>query len=86
VPPYAIYGGNPAKLIRYRFAIETISLLKELAWWELDDSIINELIPRLTQTSKSIDDEIKSLIHFTKSKPRSNAFADQRIKILTSGV
>ena len=85
VPPYAIYGGNPAKLIRYRFALETISLLKELAWWELEDPMINELIPRLTQTSKSLDDEIKSLIYATKSKPRSNSFVDKRIKTLTSG-
>lgn len=34
VPPYAIVGGNPAKLIRYRFSEEEISFLQKLCWWE----------------------------------------------------
>lgn len=33
VPPYAIYGGNPAKLIRYRFSEELIPKLNKIAWW-----------------------------------------------------
>ena len=33
VPPYAIVGGIPAKVIRYRFSEETIRQLVELAWW-----------------------------------------------------
>jgi len=83
VPPYAIYGGNPAKLIRYRFSPETIDLLQELAWWELEDAMINSLSPRLAKTSDSLDDEIKNLILAVKSQPRSNAFVDQQIKIRT---
>jgi len=82
VPPYAIYGGNPAKLIRYRFARETINLLQELAWWEFEDLIINDLIPILTRTPKSLDDEIKGLIKATSSFERSNSFADQLIKTI----
>jgi len=42
VPPYAIYGGNPAKLIRYRFESEIIERLLNVAWWDWDDSKINE--------------------------------------------
>lgn len=33
VPPYAIYAGNPAKLIRYRFNDEIISGLLKTEWW-----------------------------------------------------
>lgn len=33
VPPYAIVGGNPAKVIRYRFDEETIERLLRLEWW-----------------------------------------------------
>lgn len=33
VPPYAIVGGNPAKIIRYRFAPEIIQALDEIKWW-----------------------------------------------------
>ncbi|MFB0823677.1 CatB-related O-acetyltransferase [Chromobacterium violaceum] len=36
VPPYAIFGGCPAKLIRYRFQEETIRKLEAIKWWELD--------------------------------------------------
>lgn len=34
VPPYAIVGGSPAKVIRYRFPDEIISDLMELKWWK----------------------------------------------------
>jgi virginiamycin A acetyltransferase len=36
VPPYAIVGGNPAKLIRRRFTPEVIDALEEIAWWDWD--------------------------------------------------
>ncbi|KTF67418.1 CatB-related O-acetyltransferase [Sphingomonas sp. HT-1] len=36
VAPYAIVAGNPAKLIRYRFAPEVIDALERTRWWELD--------------------------------------------------
>lgn len=33
VPAYAIVGGNPAKVIKYRFNSETIAQLETIAWW-----------------------------------------------------
>ena len=42
VPPYAIVGGNPAKLIRYRFDEEIISKLLEIKWWDWDDEKIKK--------------------------------------------
>lgn len=36
VPPYAIVGGVPAKIIRYRFDSDTIARLQALKWWEYD--------------------------------------------------
>lgn len=33
VPAYAVVGGVPAKLLRYRFAPEIITRLEKLAWW-----------------------------------------------------
>ena len=36
VPPFAIVGGNPAQLIRYRFDEETRQALEEIAWWHWD--------------------------------------------------
>ena len=40
VPPYAIVGGVPAKIIKYRFDGETIKKLLELKWWEKDQAWI----------------------------------------------
>lgn len=34
VPDYAIVGGNPARIIRYRFPDEYIKRLVDLAWWD----------------------------------------------------
>lgn len=37
IPPYAVAGGVPAKVIRYRFDENTIAWLKELCWWDKDE-------------------------------------------------
>lgn len=36
IPPYAIVGGVPAKVIKYRFSEEKIKLLEKFAWWNKD--------------------------------------------------
>ena len=36
VPPYAIVGGVPARVIRYRFDEESIQRLEKSKWWEYD--------------------------------------------------
>jgi len=33
VPPYAIVGGNPAKIIRMRFDEKTVFALRQIQWW-----------------------------------------------------
>ncbi|MDR0741700.1 MAG: CatB-related O-acetyltransferase [Rickettsiales bacterium] len=43
VPPYAIVGGVPAKIIRYRFSKRFIKKLLQLQWWNLPDEVINKL-------------------------------------------
>lgn len=42
VEPYAIYGGVPARLIRYRFPSDIAKTLIEDAWWNKDIKWINE--------------------------------------------
>lgn len=34
VPPYAIVGGTPAKVIDYRYDEKTIKFLQETKWWD----------------------------------------------------
>jgi virginiamycin A acetyltransferase len=42
VPPYAIVGGNPAKVIKYRFDKKQIEHLQRIAWWEWREDKIQE--------------------------------------------
>jgi chloramphenicol O-acetyltransferase type B len=53
VPPYAIVGGNPAEIIRYRFSREHIDRLLKVAWWNWPDEIVRRMIPLLV--SEDID-------------------------------
>lgn len=43
VPPYAIVGGTPAKLIKYRFEDEIIDKLLKLKWWELNENELKSM-------------------------------------------
>lgn len=42
VPPYAIVGGVPARIIRYRFSDEQIGKLLNLQWWNNSEEWIEE--------------------------------------------
>ncbi len=42
VPPYAVVGGVPAKIIKYRFNKEEIDFLEQLKWWEKDEKWLTE--------------------------------------------
>lgn len=44
VPPYAIMGGNPAKLIRMRFTPEVIAAIEATRWWERDLAGLRDLV------------------------------------------
>lgn len=44
IPPYAIVGGNPAKIIKYRFNKEQIMALIQIKWWEKDEEWIKERV------------------------------------------
>jgi virginiamycin A acetyltransferase len=48
VEPYAIVGGNPAKLIKKRFSEERIQQLLEMAWWNWDIEKISANVAVLT--------------------------------------
>jgi virginiamycin A acetyltransferase len=43
VPPYAIVGGIPAKIIKYRFDQNTINFLLQIKWWNFDEATIRGL-------------------------------------------
>lgn len=56
VPPYAIVGGVPAKVIRYRFSPEIIEKLLELQWWNLPDETLKDHIALFQQDNFTVED------------------------------
>ena len=48
VEPYAIVGGNPAKVIRKRFPEKEIEALLEIKWWDWSIEKITENVQHLT--------------------------------------
>ena len=42
VPPYAIVGGVPAKVISFRYDEDTINWLLDIQWWNLDTNWLKE--------------------------------------------
>jgi acetyltransferase-like isoleucine patch superfamily enzyme len=44
VPPYAIVGGNPAKIIKYRFDDSIIDFLLQHKWWDKSEDWIKDNI------------------------------------------
>jgi len=59
IEPYSLIGGNPAKLIKYRFTKEQIDKLLKNKWWYWDYMKINNLSPLLCNTN--IDNFIKTV-------------------------
>jgi len=55
VPPYAIVGGVPAKVIKYRFPDSTIVKLLEIKWWDKPEEWILENVEKFS----NVDDFIR---------------------------
>ncbi|MBW4659624.1 MAG: Vat family streptogramin A O-acetyltransferase [Drouetiella hepatica Uher 2000/2452] len=47
IPPYTIFGGNPAKCIRQRFDDRVIQSLLEIAWWNWEISKITRHLEKI---------------------------------------
>ena len=44
VPAFAVVGGVPAKVLRYRFTPEVIADLQEIRWWDWPSSKLKQFI------------------------------------------
>jgi tetrahydrodipicolinate N-succinyltransferase len=62
VPPYALVGGNPAKVIKFRFTEKQIDELQDLAWWNWPDNEIKKIVPML------LSEDADALIRYAKNK------------------
>jgi len=55
VPPYAIVGGCPAKIIRYRFDSDLIKQLLDTHWWTLGEKKIAAISPYIREPERFIE-------------------------------
>lgn len=56
VPEYAIVGGNPARVLKYRFPSDIIERYLKVAWWNLSHQYIcDELTPFLDKPLEWLD-------------------------------
>ena len=61
VPPYAVVGGVPAKIIKYRFPQEDIEKVLSLKIYDIDEKQFLKMREQL-QT-----DDVKSLLNYVQS-------------------
>lgn len=61
VPPYAVVGGVPAKIIRYRFPSDVINLLEKFMWWDLPEETLKKNI-EMFQKENITSEELESLM------------------------
>jgi virginiamycin A acetyltransferase len=54
VPPYAIVGGNPARILRLRFDEAQIASLLASRWWLLPREDVVQLLPVLMSNRVSV--------------------------------
>lgn len=69
VPPYAVVGGVPARVIKYRFSEEIIKDLLELRWWDYPkDFVVNLPFDNVEECIKLLKENIK-LRDLSNNKP-----------------
>lgn len=59
VPPYAIVGGNPAKLIRYRFPEDIINVLLPIRFSNFSEDWIRKNMDTIYTKIESVDDALR---------------------------
>lgn len=52
LPPFAIVGGNPARVIGYRYSKEQIDMLQTISWWDWD---VEKIVDNAAYFTEDID-------------------------------
>jgi tetrahydrodipicolinate N-succinyltransferase len=56
VPPYAVVGGVPARVIRYRFEPDVRQAIEESRWWELPEDVLRQHISLFQKENLTVED------------------------------
>lgn len=69
VPPYAIFGGTPAKLVRMRFPDTEVARLLAVSWWDWPEDRLRAAQPLLAAT------DIAAFLEWAEASPPAAAAA-----------
>ena len=80
VPPYAVVGGNPAKIIKFRFPAEVVERLLNLKIYDLPEEAIDRLVPVLcADRMDELEKEVRRLRNKKQKPGKSGLFAFQTV-------
>lgn len=75
VPPYAVVGGNPAKIIKYRFPKDICEKLDKIKWWYWPECKIRQNADLFRTPQEFVDK------YYTHSCVMQSSLRDQLVKI-----
>lgn len=64
VPAYAVVGGVPAKVIKYRFSEKVIKLLEDSRWWTLPEDVLKANIDCFQKPLN--EDNLRRIVEITQ--------------------
>lgn len=74
IPPYTVFGGNPAEFIKRRFDDELTALLLRFRWWDLEPETLVESLPLLCDPDlDKVKRQIKKQLQLRRASPASQA-------------
>lgn len=87
VPPYAVVGGIPAKVLKYRFSDELIADLLSVRWWETEPALLKGIdLTNIENTIKHIRSIKKSkeakIINFIQKEAANYIAVDTQLREL----
>ena len=74
--PYGIYGGNPAKLIKYRFSEDIIAKLLNLQWWQFNNDFIKN------NTEIIFSSPTNKILEFLSNSMGERVLEEEQVKIV----
>jgi acetyltransferase-like isoleucine patch superfamily enzyme len=61
IPPYAIVGGIPATIIRYRFNEQEIKKLLDIKWWNMNVDYLKDNFKKFHNIKHFLDDKVLNI-------------------------
>jgi tetrahydrodipicolinate N-succinyltransferase len=71
VPPYAIVGGNPARVIKSRFDDDQIAALLQIRWWDWPDDRVRAAVSVLSSS------DVDAFIAYARAEPPARETASR---------